>query len=235
MIILVPFFGDTKRFRPLLERWIESYRKSGCKMPWFALSDVAPGGEDLWLPLAKVSLEPFRDLIRPGQPFDVKGALLCAAALAFKEPILFLDADAFLVGDPELVLQEFLEAPIAMPLDHGALVWFRTATLDFPFDDVKKTCAGVLFMGPAWARSRVVANYRRSFLQMRTAIPWSPPLKHLLEQYSWSVTHHRICRGRILPHSMNWSSRHLGLAPGVLVDHDYGHSKWDGRPAPANS
>jgi len=232
MIILVPFYGDRERFRPLLDKWIACYKSSGCRVPWFALSDQPETAD---LPCCRVSIEQFRDVIRPLQPFDVKGALVCAAALQLQEPLLVLDADAFLLADPMPLLASFADVPVAMAIDHGALVHFRTANLDWPFDDVRKTCAGVLWLGRG-QRARVVAQYRKAFRELQTLeYPWTPPLKHLLEQYSWSVVQHRLCRSRRLPASLNWSVRILGAAPNVVVDHDYGHGKWAGRPVPANS
>jgi hypothetical protein len=231
MIILVPFFGDVKRFRPVLDRWIYAYEASGCKIPWYMVGDRA---EDLEAPCVRVKIEPFRDLIRPGQPFDHKGAIVCAAALQIAGPVLVLDSDAMLVRDPLPILERFLQAPVSMPADHGALVWFRTPKLEWPFESVRKACAGVLLLGPAAHRPQLVAAYRRAWHQMKGCLPWRPNLPHLLEQYSWSVAMHGFGPSW-LPVSLNWSSRHLGASPDVVIEHDYGHGKWNGARAPRNS
>jgi hypothetical protein len=80
----------------------------------------------------------------------------------------------------------------------------------------------------------MVANYRRTFSELRNVIPWVPRLPHLLEQYSWSVVHHRA-GGPTLPLQLNWNDRHLGPIDGAVVNHDYGHEKWEGAKAPLNS
>lgn len=224
MIILVPFFGDRARFRPLLDRWVEAYKASGTKAPWYALSEDP---ESYDLPSARVSLDGFRDLLRPGQPFDVKGALVCAALLRFPEPLLVLDADAFLERDPEPTLASFSGCSIAMPIDDGALTHDRAPTLSSPFPGVKKLCAGVVYFGACGTRGRFVAGYRRAFEELVAlpSFPWSPPLAHLVEQHAWSIVAARR-GGKVLPRSMNWAPHLLGENPMAVVNHHYGFRKW---------
>lgn len=100
MIVLVPFFGDRAKHRPLLDRWIAAKKANASCVVWYALSDEP---ETFDLPCARVDIGGFRDLIRPGQPFDVKGALVCAALLRFSDSILVLDADAFLADRKSVV------------------------------------------------------------------------------------------------------------------------------------
>lgn len=232
MIVLVPFFGQKERFRPLLDKWIEAKKAAAPALTWFALTDEPM---DYNTPHAVVDISGFADLIRPGQPFDVKGALVCAALLKFPEPLLVLDADAVILRDPTPSLAKLAECPIAMPIDAGAIVHFRTPRLNPPYNAVRKLCAGVMWFGanPA-GRSRLVAGYRRAFEEMRELIPWTPRLPHLLEQYAWSVVHHRR-GGALLPNLMNWHAAYLGPRADVVVAHDYGHKKWRGQKAPANT
>lgn len=243
MLILVPFFGDRDRFRPLLNNWIASYKQSGCRVPWFALSDQP---ETYDLPSMRVEIDGFRDLIRPDQPFDTKGALVCAALLKLREPVLVLDADAFLVRDPMPTLEPFMKAPVAMPIDHGAIVFYRKPTFEKPLTGIRKLCAGVQFFGgdvkgdavvPSCDRGRLVAGYRKAFEEIiaMPRLPWEPQLSHLVEQYAWSLCAHRR-GGQVLPGSMNWAPVHLGESPFAVVYHHYGHSKWQqppGVPTPA--
>lgn len=224
MIILVPFFGDTRRFRPLLDKWIEAKRTAAPDIAWFALGEN-PEAYDL--PTARVSIDGFRDLIRPGQPFDVKGALVCAAILRFPEAILVLDADAFLAQDPTKWLMPFRDCPIAMPSDHGALMHDRAAELDSPYCGVRKVCAGVQWFGAVPGRSRLVAGYRRAFEELRglPRLPWRPALPHLLEQYAWALAMNRR-GGRVLPSVMNWAPHFLGESSHAVVNHWFGREKW---------
>lgn len=231
MLILVPFFGETEKFRPLLNRWIEAYKKSGCRIPWFTLSDLP---ETYSMPSMRVDISGFSSVIRPGQPFDVKGALVCAALLKLEEAVLVLDADAFLANDPTETLAPFAAAPVAMPPDHGALLYGRRPKMDEPYNDVRKLCAGVQFFGAAPGRSRLVAGYRRGFeeiMALAPRVPWTPQLPHLVEQYAWSICSHRR-GGQVLPGSMNWHAEHLGESPDAIVNHHYGHPKWKELPRP---
>lgn len=224
MIVLVPFFGDRARFRPLLDAWIAAKAKAAPDLAWFALTDEPL---DYGTPNAVVSLEGFRDLLRPGQPFDVKGALVSAALLRFPEPLLVLDADAVLARDPRPGLAPFSGVSIAMPLDGGAVMHGRAPLLSPPYGAVAKVCAGVQFFGMTPGRSRLVAGYRRAFEELRALprLPWSPPLPHLLEQYAWSLAMNRR-GGAILPVTYNWAPHFLGESPDAVVNHHYGFKKW---------
>jgi hypothetical protein len=248
MIILIPFFGDTRRFRPLLDKWFESYRATGLNFDTarpVLLTDeegrhgavdaaYSHGTQNERCGLEMPDIAPFRDVIRPGQPFDVKGALVCGYLAAHPYPTLVIDADAVLRGDPAPVLSRFAGSSVAMPVDSGAIVYYRTPVLDAPYATVRKMCAGVMWFGHSPTRAALVAEYCRAFLELRDVIPWTPKLPHLLEQYAWSLVHHR--RGAAtLPHVMNWNERHLGPVDGIVVNHDYGHSKWGRERAPKNS
>lgn len=224
MIVLVPFFGDRARVRPLLDRWIAAKAKNAPNVTWFALTDEPL---DYGTPFALVSIDGFRDLIRPGQPFDVKGALVCAALLRFPESILVLDADAFLAQDPTAALASFEHCPIAMPLDHGAIMHGRAPDLDPPYGSVRKVCAGVQWFGAVPGRSRLVAGYRRAWEELRALprLPWRPALPHLLEQYAWSLAMNRR-GGRVLPAVFNWAPHFVGESPHAVVNHWFGFQKW---------
>lgn len=227
MIILIPFFGDRPRFRPVLNEWITAYQFSGCKIPWKVLSDQ-PALPDL--PSVQVSIEQFSGVIRPKQAFDTKGALVCAGILAYTEAVLVLDADAYLMKDPTALLKTFNNCAIAMPLDGGALMHQRTANLSQPFSDVWKLCAGVQYFPPMYRSDRqtLVDRYTSAFwkiLNVKPGLPWNPPLRHLVEQYAWSVAAHNA-KGRVLPHSMNWQPQFLGESADAIVNHHYGFGKW---------
>lgn len=244
MNVVVPYFGALDRFRPLLDRWFASHRELGlaAALPVTLIGDdpdAEAAAVENGARFELVDVAGFLDLVRPGQPFDKKGAIVCSFLLRSSAPALVLDADAFLARDPRPTLEEFVDAPIAMPVDHGALVHDRTAKLEAPFEEVRKMCAGVQFFGFArGGRSRLVAGYRRAFEEIRALpkVPWAPPLSHLVEQYAWSVCWHRR-GGKTLPASLNWAPSHLGPNPFAIVNHHYGHPKWRelGVRAPANS
>jgi hypothetical protein len=245
-MILIPFFGDTEKFRPLLDRWFACAKLA---MPdarpresFVLLTDnVDAGVKNAALAhdcgVADFNLDGWADLCRPGHPFDVKGALVCSFLLAHGYRMLVLDADAFLARDPFPTLNgpAFENAPIAMPLDHGAVIYWRAKHLTAPYAGVLKRCAGVQWFGASDGRSRLAAGYRRAHQELLAMprLPWEPQLPHLVEQYAWSICAHRK-GGVTLPATMNWHEDHLGKSADAIVNHHYGHPKWRGVGAPAN-
>jgi hypothetical protein len=103
----------------------------------------------------------------------------------------------------------------------------RAPELSPPYGSVRKVCAGVQWFGGVAGRSRLVAGYRRAFEELRAlpALPWSPALPHLLEQYAWSLASSRR-GGRVLPVTMNWAPHFLGENPFAVVNHWFGFRKW---------
>lgn len=233
MIILVPYFGELERFRPLLDRWFDAYRTAGVPgkldetVVLLSDLDLTAVATEKGCGACQVDISGFKDLCRPGQPFDVKGALVCAYLLGWEYPTLVLDLDALLERDPTPTLSSFRSCPIAMPIDDGALTHDREATLSAPFQGVKKLCAGVIWFPHSEQRSRLVAGYRRAFEELVALprLPWSPPLQHLVEQHAWSIVAARR-GGGVLPRSMNWAPHFLGENPSAIVNHHYGWAKW---------
>lgn len=242
MTIAVPYFGETAKFRPLLERWFAAARDAGVTHDVVLLTNEinAEHPEATMMHgcgVAHLDVSGFRDLIRPGQPFDMKGAIVCSYLLTHSDPVLVIDADAFMSQDPEPHLRKtgVWDAPIAMPLDHGAMMYSRSPRMDPPYHAVRKQCAGVQWFGPDphGARSRLVAGYRRAFLELTATdqVPWTPQLQHLVEQYAWSVCAHRRGGAR-LSVLFNWHEDHLGKVPHAVINHHFGHPKWANLPAP---
>jgi hypothetical protein len=225
MLVVAPYFGDLLRLRPLADAWYSAaVRHAGGSQIGF----LVPPGSKVATAAAVIECDVhgFADVVRPGQPFDLKGAIVCSFLLRAPETdgILVLDLDAVLARDPREALEPFENAPVAMPIDHGAILYFRTPRLEAPYEHVQKLCAGVMYFGPG-NRSRLVAGYKRAWAELRPIEPWGRNLSHLLEQYSWSLCLRRR-GGAVLPHTMNWSPRHVGENPAAVVNHDYGLQKW---------
>lgn len=237
MLILVPYFGDLDRFHPLAKKWTAAHLASGTKADFHF---ICPW-DTTWktkLPY-ELDVTQFSDLIRPDQPFDIKGALVCAALLHYEESLLVLDVDAFLARDPEPALLQYGAAPIAMPPDDGAVAYYRSGSLSSPFAHVRKLCAGVMWFGApvvygtsgATSRGILVAHYRNAYLDLvgLPSLPWEQQLPHLVEQYAWSIVTERI-GGAVLPRSMNWNPDLLGHSDGAIINHHYGLRKWRENP-----
>ncbi len=231
MLIAIPYFGDLARFRPLLAGWFDAYDAAGmARERVILLTDLPEAKIDgearaHRCGVASVNISGFVDVIRPRQPFDVKGALVCAFLLGYEYPVLVLDADACLARDPTDTLAPYRKRIMAMPGDAGAIVHDRRPRLDPPFEHIMKLCAGVMWFGAVPGRGRLVAAYRKAWTELQPILPWRPALPHLLEQYAWSLALRRQ-GGAILPATMNWSPRFLGPSEFAVVNHDYGLAKW---------
>lgn len=238
-LIAIPHFGRDQRYLDLLKTWVAQLRKTLGPDARFTVftHDAQADLAKLGFPTLSLNISAYRDVIRPGQPFDIKGALMCEAALAIREPFLMLDADALLVQNPAPWVNRFMDYTCAMPTDAGAILHGHKAMMDGEWSHVRKMCAGVFWFGdPSPAkRSELVNEYRVAWAQLLAAdIPWTPRLPHLLEQYAWSVAHHRL-GGATLAGCMNWPPHLCGETPLAVVNHYFGHKKWKGKgPAPKN-
>lgn len=224
--VAVTYFGRDPRYLLLLDAWVAQFRRSGCRWPFIVVSDMATPA--LAYPMARFDISAYEDMIRPDQPFDVKGALMAEAALALG-PMLMLDADALLMQDPEPHLSPFATAPIAMPLDHGAIPDGRTHHLNPPYNDVKKTCAGVAWFGSG-DKTRLVRMWREAFAELLPVLPWPGRIPCLVEQFAWSLASHR-CGGSHLPWSFNYPRHCAKHHAGAIVNHYFGGRKLVSPPA----
>lgn len=227
LLIVVPFFGDLDRFRPMLAEWDSSYKALGLRHPVVMVSDRSAHAIGLpEIPSRTYDLSTMIDIIRPNEPFDIKGALVCQALLEFPDrSLLVMDLDTVFVRDPAVELQRFAGCSIAMPIDQGALVHGRTPFCDPPYGHLRKLCAGVMFFGSGVDRAQLVDEYRRAWSELDGIFPWDPPHPWLLEQYAWALAH-RVVGGRILPQSFNWGPHFLGESPQAVINHFYGFAKF---------
>lgn len=258
MKIVTLFYGSIEQRRayaPLLQRWVQHHRNLGLgdKLLIVTRSDEHVSfiqhmehGESL--PILALDLSAYTDVIRPEQPFDIKGALMCEALRALG-PFLLIDNDAFLTCDPAPLLENNVQlegALIVMPRDIGAINAGFTAALDAPFAGVLKLCAGVVWFGDiaAHRRLQLVRAYLAAWRDLSNAFaeghtPWQPHLSRLMEQYAWSLAAHRLGCLDQLGDTWNWPP-HLeafGENPGAIVNHEFGRKKWKtlGRRAPLNT
>lgn len=235
-LVAIPYFGDNPKYLHMLDEWVANFRTRFPGSEFLVFThDAAQTMKAKGYPCLELDISRYADVIRPDQPFDVKGALMCEAALMIKRPFLMLDSDALLVADPTAVLDAMGDAPCAMPVDHGAILSGHARYMDYPFRDVSKMCAGVFWFG-AGKRAELVQRYRDTWKMLKELdCPWTPRLPHLLEQYAWSVAL-RCMGGCELPATMNWAPHYGGIGehPNAIVNHYFGHKKWNGK-APKNT
>lgn len=238
-LITIPHFGKDPRYLALLDEWVRQLRRTlGADARFLVFThDAAADLRKRGYPHAVYDISRYADIIRPGQPFDIKGALMCEAALNIAEPFLMLDADALLVADPSPWVAPYELHTCAMPTDAGAILHGHKGMMDGHWQNVRKMCAGVFWFGDATGnkRAELVNEYRAAWHALKSAdYPWTPRLPHLLEQYAWSVAHHKL-GGATLAGCMNWPPHLCGKSELAVVNHYFGHRKWAGKgPAPKN-
>lgn len=236
--IIIPFWGNHPAYREWLAKWLEHYATSGCTAKVLIASDeklpadLAPEVEKLF-----VNTTEWNGLVNPKFPYDRKGAIVCATALALpQQALLVLDADAWLLADPLPLLAPYAHELIAMPEDEGA---FGKPYL-VPHADKVRRCAGVIFFGAIEGavpvRRAIVEMYAKQFRALRTAIAFGyfHEERRLLEQHAWTFAAHEFSPAALLPRELNWPVcfRSAGHNPAAVIHHHIGKRKWVGQPAP---
>lgn len=235
-LIAIPYFGSNPKYLEMLHEWVRVLKRTAPDARFLVFThDAEEALKPFGYPTLTLSIDGYADVIREGQPFDIKGALMCEAAMNIRDPFLMLDADALLVANPSEILDAMNpETVCAMPIDHGAILHGHKSLCEKPFADVRKMCAGVFWFGDVSRRAELVTSYRLAWREMFSHdCPWLPCLPHLLEQYAWSLAHHRLS-GETLPATLNWAPHILGESPHAIVNHYFGHKKWNGQ-APKNT
>lgn len=221
--IVVPYFGTDPRYHKLLDQWVSQFFKLNCACPLAIISDES---SPCSYPVRRFDLSKYKYWMRPNQPFDRKGALMCKAILNLS-PCLILDADALLMRDPTEALKPFENSICAMPLDLGANPNpNKPRKLDRSYGNITRTCGGVLWSGSPNNAHFLVGEYLNAFQELREQmhLPWSPPIDCLIEQFSWSIALHRLM-GHYLPETFNWPPHLCGPNENAIVNHYFGNRK----------
>lgn len=227
MRLLVPHWGNDIRYQHLLCTWVDAYQKSGCTIPFTIISDERTENVDLG-PWKAYPTSP------PGQyMFDTKGEIVCAAIVDFQEPVLVLDADAFVQRCPMEGLSKLLGVPFAMPEDEGRR-GMHLRNRHAQETDILKRCAGVLWFGEPLDeeyRQWLVKEYKKAFETMQNG-KWYEP-RYLCEQNAWTlVAHWHTCP--VLPRVYNWADHiaSIGSNPDAYIYHRLGQRKFNVASAP---
>jgi hypothetical protein len=234
MKIVAPWYGPAmERYRPTAEKWLTWTRDHSFGADVAIITDRPE--KVLGIDCLAFDTAFLHDCIRPKYPFDVKPAVTLAALAAFPadEDILMIDLDATILRDPRPVLAKFAGVPIAMTTDSGCILYDVGAFMTGEWSDVLKRSGGVMWFAASPRRRDLASMYRTAWHELEPVVPWTPPVTYVLEQYVWSLVAHRL-KCPLLPSCINWSTRLLGSSPTVIIDHDYGHQKWNGQREPGN-
>ena len=226
-LVLVPFFppvipdvAEGKKVRALLDEWRRRWDAAGSKHECAVITEkIGPAGWDcLW-----VNSDACAFAIRPGQPWDMKGALVLAALLASPRPLLVMDADAFVTDaakfDRELKRLTVQNPPVATVED----CWTRLVKLPDGATVTQRQAGVMWFGGGAKLHAEIFNLYLAAWAEVGKQFAPDEPW---LEQLVWSAVW--ACMGRHeLPAALNVSHAKGEEARNkAAVVHWHGPSKW---------
>ena len=223
MRIAVCYYSE-KAPLPMLELWLENYKKSKCKIPIVILTDgksQMPKDPSLEIMVLQ-DLRKYSPILRPnkGFDFDMKGALICEAITRF-DKFFLVDTDAFFKKDPKVLLEQI---PSNALLSMGDDPYPRR--ISGTPDDVVVRNAGVMFVQAPdkVSKTTLMSMYESAFQQLRRAHDHD-----LLEQNVWSYVHFLLMRkgkAQVFSRYLNWSRVWDSNDPNIVVHHEHGPQKW---------
>jgi len=217
--VFVVFFGNDKRWVDLLTRWRETYKRSGCPWPVYVLTDLETKLE--WTACAKFCPWVHYKVIRPGNDFDRKSALICAALPFLPARSVVVDVDAFFLQDPSEMLAPYLDLPFAMGEDAG-----RRGITVKGIGTVPEHSSSVMVFGDPECRRSLVAEYVQAWEELIDAPGESRLEVDIREQRAWSVVKHRT-GAPLLPRELNDSRFWGGPTAATCIYHAHGREKWN--------
>jgi hypothetical protein len=215
MHLFVTYFDDgTAKFLPLLNRWLEYYAASGCNLPVSVLTDMTspvPDGVHCF----RADPEKYAEVMRAGNPFDRKSALICAA-LPELPVCTVIDIDAFLFQDPTEQLMRYSEDDLAVAEDAGGR--------SIPLSGHPECSSSVMVFGMCKDRSVLTGHYVDAWHAL--AHVDSGLQQTIREQVAWSKVADDALYP-VLPRCLNWS-RFWGTptAENCSIYHAHGAEKW---------
>lgn len=217
--ILIPFWGRDERYVRLLGNWYTQYRSLRLPHPVTVITDF---DTDPVVPSAWVRSFPVAS--KNQYQFDHKGNIVCAAITAFHEPLLVLDSDAVLQGDPEPLLRPFEKVPFSLPKDEGAL-GRKIRNRHAQEGPIVKGCAGVLWFGASQDRQYLVDEYRLAFRELCSGRYYEE--RRLFEQHAWTMVRYKL-GSEFLPRLLNWPDHitSVGHNPDAVICHHIGQRKF---------
>lgn len=215
MIIAIPHWGTDQRYFDVLDAWVEQYIESGSSLPFVVVTDHQT--RFTRYPTLAVDVREQQGVMRRGEVFDRKGALMLEALKYFHGGVLFCDADAFVMKPIQDHLGLWASSKIAMSKDSG----IRKAGMGaWEQPDVQEMNAGVLWFGTG-CKLPLISAYRRAFLQLSVVRGDD----HWLEQLAWSLVWQQE-RGSLLPSEFQWVPHRWGPNPHAVINHHHGESKF---------
>ena len=215
--------GNTS-YEPFIARWLRRAESAGFCLPVSILTDLDTDADHHGVPVVRADWREHQDVVRAGNHFDRKSALICAA-LPSLPPCVIFDLDTDIALNPTEELLAYWYEPFAMPPDSGK----RT----IPWKDergqfIREHSSSVMVFGQPeneGVRHAIVDNYRCAWNWLRensTGLPkW---LDAIREQRAWSLLHY-WAKAPLMPETLNWSGSHYPPNPAAKIVHYHGGSK----------
>jgi len=237
MRYFVTYFDRTGKgaYLPLLCSFFEYARKAGVPPECFniltderthpSLKDFAHVGKLIVAPHA------FADLMRPGNHFDYKSALICAALPLMPANSVILDCDMKIQHDPTDALFLYTFAPFAMPPDSGGRTipwippeWAKSSSSAIPLPEHSSS---VLVFGDSdpGIRGALVDNYRSAWNYLAHNDTARGLIDDIREQRAWSLVHYWT-ESPLLAAELNWSAYHWQQNAEAFMVHHHGAKKF---------
>lgn len=233
MTYFVTYFSHSKdgKYLPLLRAWFRALRAVDTTTEAAILTDaltIANNGDvgrEFGVQCLIVSPTPFKDCIRPGNHFDHKSALICAALPLLPRESVVFDCDAIIQRDPSNALEAYANEPFAMPPDSGkrTLPW-RTAGGEIRLPEHSSS---VLMFGsncPAM-REALVEDYRKAWHWLAGYDDAQGIICQIREQRAWSLVHY-WAEGVLMEPRLNWSPYHWKPNADAFIVHHHGQKKF---------
>jgi hypothetical protein len=215
--IYVTFFGSDPRFSEMLRRFLDcaacysgeiriltdehSTRVSGHRVHVVSDEDLAP----------------FSAVMRPGNPYDRKSAMICAA-LPHLPPCAIVDVDMEFLRNPWPVLEPYTRNSFAIAPDAGKRM-IPVGPVSYP----EESSSLMLFGGTA--RKVIVEEYVRAWESLRFESNEHSLEFAIREQRAWSLVS-RYLDEEVLPDSLNWSRFWGPPREDTCIVHHHGEAKW---------
>lgn len=214
---------DSGRFLPILASWFEHYHRSRSTIVASVLADEATRLTGLPINHAdnatvwRFPVDAHRDLCRPGNPYDYKSALICAALPHLPADSIIMDSDALVMRDITTRFDVFAGEPFAMPPDSGRrrIPWSGSHG-----PHITEHSSSVLFFGDnsAGMREALVENYRKAWLWLDEHDDAKGRIAAIREQRAWSLVHW-WCDAVLMGEELNWSHTYKDARKAYIVHH----------------
>lgn len=218
--IYVTFFGSDPRFREMLRRFLDRASCYSGEIRILTDEHSMHISEHRMHVVGDADLAPFSAVMRSGNPYDRKSAMICAA-LPHLPPCAIVDVDMEFLRDPWPVLEPYAQDTFAIAPDAGGR-WI-------PKFDCPENSSSLMIFGSSpdlLSRDGLADEYFDAWQSLSEIDTSESSLEYAIrEQRAWSVVAH-AGGDPVLPDSLNWSRFWGQPREDTCIVHHHGDAKW---------